>query len=101
MIAEDHLEELTAICRRYGVRRLDLFGSAAAAQSFDSVHSDLDFLVEFGPIEGMGPADQFFGMWEELKQLYGREIDLVTTRSLRNPYFIQSVNRTRRLLYAS
>ncbi len=94
-------DELARLCRKYGVLRLELFGSASRGTDYDPDRSDLDFLVEFAPLNAMGPADQFFGLLEDLKQLFGRDVDLVTIRSLRNPWFIRSVNRTRRLLYAS
>lgn len=98
---QDKHNELVELCRRYAVRALDLFGSAATEEGFDPAESDIDFLVDFESTEEMGPADQYFGLWEELKALFGQEVDLVTTRSLRNPYFIESVNATRRTLYAS
>lgn len=90
--------ELSALCRRHGVRRLDLFGSAATG-TFDPACSDVDFLVEFNE----DPArlfDRYFGLKESLEALYGRPVDLVTAGSLRNPYFIAAVNETRRLVYA-
>ncbi|MSR60493.1 MAG: hypothetical protein EXS05_23105 [Planctomycetaceae bacterium] len=80
---------LVRLCRRYHVRRLDLFGSATRDGQFDESSSDLDFLVEFDPCDAMGPADQDFGLLEALTQLFAREVDLVTARSLRNPYFIK------------
>lgn len=49
----------------------------------------------------MTPADQYFGLLQALEELFGREIDLLTDRSLRNPYFISSVEKTRQLLYAA
>jgi len=100
-IIEKNKRELVRLCQRYHVRRLDIFGSATRNAQFDEATSDLDFLVEFEPTGAMGPADQYFGLLESLTQLFGREVDLVTARSLRNPYFIQSVNETRRTLYAS
>jgi hypothetical protein len=62
MIAEilSHREELEELCRRFHVRRLDLFGSATG-DDFDSERSDLDFLVEFDPRAPGGYADAFFG----------------------------------------
>jgi uncharacterized protein len=103
MIAELHSRrpEIAALCKRFGVKRLDIFGSAVDPAEFDSQTSDLDLLVEFNPSHDLGPADQYFGLLDELRSLLGREIDLVTARSLRNPYFIRSVNRTRQVLYAS
>jgi predicted nucleotidyltransferase len=94
-----HCAELPVLCRRYGVRRLDLFGSAAT-NAFDPQRSDLDFLVEFDD----DPAhlfDRYFGLKESLEALYGRSVDLVTTGSLRNPYFIDAVAQTRRPVYAA
>lgn len=100
-IIGENKRELARLCRRYHVRRLDVFGSATRGAQFDEATSDLDFLVEFEPTRAMGPADQYFGLLESLTQLFGRKVDLVTTRSLRNPYFIRSVNATRRNVYAS
>jgi predicted nucleotidyltransferase len=90
--------ELAALCRRYGVRRLDLFGSATSG-AFDPARSDVDFLVEFDD-DPSRLFDRYFGLKESLAALYGRPVDLVTAGSLRNPYFIAAVNETRRLVYA-
>ncbi len=90
--------ELAALCRRYGVRRLDLFGSAATG-AFDPARSDVDFLVEFDD-DPTRLFDRYFGLEESLETLYGRPVDLVSAGSLRNPYFIASVNATRQLMYA-
>ena len=97
----ENKDALVRFCQRYHVRRLDLFGSAASDAQFDEATSDVDFLVEFQTTDAMGPADQYFGLLESLTQLFGRRVDLVTARSLRNPYFIKSINATRRNLYAS
>jgi predicted nucleotidyltransferase len=90
--------ELSELCRRYGVRRLDLFGSAATG-AFDPARSDIDFLVDFDE-EPAGLFDRYFALKESLEALYGRPVDLVTAGSLRNPHFIAAVNETRRLVYA-
>ncbi len=100
-LLEQKSSELIALCQKYGVRRLEVFGSAACHDEFDPERSDLDFLVDFEPTDAKGPADQYFGLWEDLKELFGRDVDLVTVRSMRNPYFIKAVNETRQLLYAS
>src|SRR3989304_2674621 len=82
------------LCRRYGVARLELFGSAAG-DAFDPQHSDLDFLVEFDA-DSSRLFDRYFGLKESLEALYGRPVDLVAAGSLQNPYFIEAVNKTRR-----
>ena len=92
--------KIDEICARFGVRRLELFGSAATG-SFDPARSDLDFMVEFNPAKGIKPFDQYFGLKEELEGLFGRAVDLVMEGASSNPYFLQSVNKSRRLLYAA
>lgn len=94
-----HAEELAALCRRFAVRRLELFGSAATG-AFNAQRSDLDFIVEFGA-DTSSLFDDYFRLKSALESLYGRPVDLVMAGAMRNPYFIKSVNETRRLLYAA
>ncbi|MGH9816039.1 MAG: nucleotidyltransferase family protein [Candidatus Acidiferrales bacterium] len=96
---EQRRTELEALCRRYNVRRLDVFGSAAASKQRPG-QSDLDLLVEFGPFPPGAYADAYFGLMESLEALYGRPVDLVVASAIRNPYFLQAVERTKVLLYA-
>lgn len=90
--------ELARLCRSHHVRRLDLFGSAAAGR--DRPGSDLDFLVEFEPME-QGYSDNYFDLLESLERLFARPVDLVVANAIRNPYFRQSVEKTRTVLYAA
>jgi len=94
------LAEITALCRKFHVRRLDLFGSAARG-TFDAARSDLDFVVTFEELHPVALADDWFGLREGLEALFGRPVDLLTDRSIRNPYLRESVERTRRTLYAA
>jgi predicted nucleotidyltransferase len=99
-VLAEHRTELEALCCRYSVRRLELFGSAATGLERTG-GSDLDFLVEFGPLPHGGYADAYFGLLESLEALYGRPVDLVVASAIRNPFFRQSVEQTRTLLYAA
>lgn len=92
--------ELEALCRRHGVRRLELFGSAARGELRPG-ESDLDFLVEFAPLPPGTYADAYFGLLESLEKLFGRKVDLVVASAIRNPYFRRSVEQTKILLYAA
>jgi predicted nucleotidyltransferase len=90
-IVERSRSAIIELCRRFGVRRLDLFGSAAT-ERFDPDRSDLDFLVEFEePFIG-GFSSPYFGLLKALQDLFQRDIDLVLERNLINPY------RRRRIL---
>ena len=96
-----HREELRALCRRFHVRRLEVFGSAARGDDFNRARSDIDFLVEFEPLQPGAYVDAFFDLKEELERLFGRTVDLVSDASIRNRYFRQSVERSKALLYAA
>ena len=89
--------EIQDLCRRYGVRKLELFGSASTG-NFRS-DSDLDFLVEFEPLPNY--SDRYFGLLESLEQLFNRPVDLVVATAIKNPYFQESVEKTKALLYAA
>lgn len=99
-LIEQNRAAIEELCRKFHVKRLELFGSAAT-EAFDQDVSDLDFLVEFGSSPAVSRADQYFGLLEALKALFRRDVDLVTVNSLRNPYFIRAVNDTRLPLYAA
>src|SRR5216683_2005863 len=92
--------EVSELCGRYGVKRLELFGSAAT-DAFDSNRSDLDFLVEFLPEQDLGPwLRHYFDFQAELARLFARPVDLVLTAAVKNPHFRRELERTRTLLYA-
>lgn len=94
-----HTEAIASLCKRFHVRRLDLFGSAASESM--RADSDFDFLVEFDPLLADGYADTYFGLQEGLQALLNAPVDLVVASAIRNPYFRQSVERSRALLYAA
>ena len=97
---DPHRAELVSLCRRYHVVRLELFGSAVTGRS-RAGGSDLDFLVEFEPRPPCGYADAYFGLLESLELLFDRPVDLVVDSAITNPYFRQSVDETRALVYAA
>ncbi len=75
-------EELIALCRRYDVARLAVFGSAARGTGFDPTRSDADFLIEFKPGSALPPLERFLGLAEALERLLGRPVDLVERKAL-------------------
>jgi uncharacterized protein len=99
-LVQQRQEQLANLCRRFHVRRLELFGSAATPR-FDPETSDLDFLIAF---EDLGPgqyADNYFGLLEALEELFQRPVDVVVSSAITNPYFLQAIESTRTLLYAA
>jgi predicted nucleotidyltransferase len=99
-VIEQHRPRIAALCRKYGLRRLDLFGSAASG-SFDPKSSDIDFFYEFDPADQNRLADRFFDFQRELESLLGVKVDLVSANDATNPYFLQVANQHRLTLYAA
>lgn len=97
-LVDDKKPEIVALCRRFGIRRLDLFGSAATG-AFDPERSDLDFVVDLGSYDD-AIADRYLDFAEALEALFGRSVDLITERSIRNPYLRFQVDTQRVRIYA-
>ena len=95
-----HRVQLAAACQTFGVRKLEVFGSAASTE-FDPEHSDIDLLVDFDLSGDDDLFGRYFGLNEALEQLFACKVDLVMVGALKNPYFVESVNRSRRPVYAS
>ena len=97
----DNKKQIEDLCRLYNVSRLEVFGSAARASDFDMTSSDADFLVEFFKPSKLPPLEEYIGFRDELKQLLGRSVDLVESRSIRNPYLRKSIDESRELVFAA
>src|SRR6516162_8679725 len=98
---EEKRDALAGLCRRYGVARPEVFGSAARGADFDPKRSAFAFLVEFNQQSDLSPLKQFVGFAEALEGLLGRPVDLVQLSAVRNPYLRAAINRSRRLVYGS
>lgn len=94
----DHASEVRELCLRYGVTRLEAFGSSVTGAFTDS--SDLDFLVEFDDADTGSLFDRYFDLRDALIALFGREVDLVEIRAIRNPRFLDVIASSRRVIYA-
>lgn len=92
-------DQMVALCRAVGAKRLDAFGSAVR-EDFDPARSDIDFIVELDAATPEDYAESYFTLKEGLEDLFGRPVDLVTERSLTNPYFRDRVARQRQTVYA-
>ena len=100
-IVEERRTEVAALCEKYGVKRLDLFGSAAG-EGFDPEASDLDFVVSFEEQDPPNLFHRYFGLTEDLQDLFRRDVDLVMEGALeKSPRFARNVEKSRVLLYGS
>ena len=96
-IVDRNIEELKRLCIMYNVEKMYLFGSAL--NSNFNKESDIDLLVKFKFIELSKYFDNYMGFKENLEKLFGREVDLVEEQTLRNPILINSINKSKELIY--
>ena len=89
---KNKMDEIKIICANRKVRELSLFGSAI--DNCVTPPKDLDFAVEFLPASPVLHADNYFGLLEDLEDLYGLPVDLIEIRAIRNPYFLKSFRET-------
>jgi predicted nucleotidyltransferase len=98
-LIERRRDAILDLCRKYGVERLELFGSAAT-DAFDPDRSDVDFIVDFPPDYDFGPwLTRFQELEESLAALLGRDVDLVMTSALHNRWFNREAAKTRTVIY--
>ena len=98
-----HKDAIAALCRRFGVTRLEVFGSAARGEDFDPARSDVDLLVEFTP-EARFDFAGFAYLKDALEALFGRRVDLVDRPAIeksRNPIRRRSILGDARVVFAA
>ncbi|MCI5123435.1 MAG: hypothetical protein D3925_02905 [Candidatus Electrothrix sp. AR5] len=90
-------EELKKICASYRVKHLLSFGSVNTDRF--GPDSDIDLLVKFDSSDYSDPFDRYFGLREQLEDLFGRPVELIFEKKFDNPYFLEAVNETKRMIY--
>ena len=99
-LLENKRAAIAQACARFGVARLDVFGSALR-DDFRPGQSDLDLLVEFGAMHPHDLVDAYFGLLDELRGVLAVEIDLVMVDAVKNRFIAADIERTREILYAA
>ena len=98
-LIELNMDKIVALCKKYKVAKLWVFGSILTTRFND--RSDVDFIVEFDSdrLDILDYADNFFDFIHSIEDVVKRKIDMVVDSSIRNPYFRKEVNDTRRLIW--
>ncbi|MFH1379559.1 MAG: nucleotidyltransferase domain-containing protein [bacterium] len=93
----NYKDKLNAVCSKFNLKKLDLFGSAATSKF--GPNSDIDFLVEFNDEHKVNLFDKYFDLKDELHNIFQRSVDIVIEHSVRNPFFKKRINKTRKPIY--
>ncbi len=94
---ESYTPEIIKLCKEHKVKSLHAFGSVLT-ESFNK-ESDIDLIVDFSNIEVEDYADNYFDLKFSLQDIFKRQVDLLEEKAIKNPYFRQSVNQQRQLVY--
>ena len=98
-LIELNLQRIIDLCRKHKVKTLAVFGSILTDRFNDQ--SDVDLLVNFDTTdhEKWDYVTNYFDFQEALEKIFGRKVDLVVEKGLKNKYFIANVNRTKQMIY--
>ncbi len=97
-LIEKHKKELIAISKALKISKLYIFGSSVSGNFNDD--SDIDFLISFADSLTIDEyTENYFKLQYKLRELFKRDIDIVTERTLSNPFFIESINESKQLIY--
>jgi uncharacterized protein len=97
-LIEKNRRKINALCEKYNVNRLFVFGSIVTG-TFAQNKSDIDLFVELQPLHVFERGQSLIELWDQLEKLFGCKIDLVTDQPIRNPYFLSELEKTKLLIY--
>ncbi|MBN8653229.1 MAG: nucleotidyltransferase domain-containing protein [Cytophagales bacterium] len=96
-INETYKRQIQELCKNYKVRSLYSFGSVNTSRF--SPDSDVDLLVDFKIEDPLEYADNYFNLKFELEKIFNRQIDLLESKAIKNPFLLASIDRTKVLVY--
>jgi predicted nucleotidyltransferase len=99
MFLEKYISEIIILCQKNKVKSLYVFGSVLTDKFNDS--SDIDLIVDIDSIDPLEYSDYYFNLKFALEELLRRQIDLLESRALKNPYLLENIDNSKSLLYAS
>ncbi len=94
-----HINDINKLCYNHSVKSLYVFGSVLT-ENFNS-ESDIDFLVDFLPVNSKEYADNYYDLKYSLELVLNRKIDLLEEIAIKNPYFLQSIQNRKQIIYGN
>lgn len=93
-----NLSLFSDICKNHGIKSLYAFGSSVTEQ-FNPQRSDIDLLVEMEDMDPLEKGEKLLSLWDKLEDFFQRKVDLLTRKSLKNPFLLENIDKTKILLY--
>mgnify|MGYP006285994141 CR=1 FL=1 len=97
---DERQDEIAAACRQYYIERLFIFGSAIR-EDFKAGESDIDLLVEFGPMDVTKKFHVYLDAREAFRRIFKADVDLVMRGAVKNKIIAREIDSTMKLIYAA
>jgi uncharacterized protein len=97
MYLESYINQINKLCEDHKVKQLFAFGSVLETRFSES--SDIDLVVDFQTADPLDYAENYFALKFSLQELLERPIDLLEQKAIQNKYLLQSINKSKRLIY--
>lgn len=94
---ETYMEQIQRLCENYKVRTLYSFGSVNSSRF--TKESDIDLMVEFETNDPFEYSDNYFDLKFELEKILNREIDLLESKAIKNPFLRENIDKSKILIY--
>ena len=95
MKIEDLNINFNGICPKYGILKVEVFGSFARGDA--GINSDIDLIVKFDGLNNL--VDRYFGFKNEVEAISNRPVEVLPDKKFKNPIFEKNVNRDRKIIY--
>lgn len=96
---EDLRQELPSICEKHRIAYVDAFGSIARSEQTEN--SDIDLIIEFSEPRQDKISARFFGFLHDLEDRFQNKVDLLTEKSIQNPFLKKKINQDRIRIYGN
>ena len=96
-LIENDIQKIVALCKKYKVGKLFVFGSILTSRFNDD--SDVDLVVDFDKVTLEEYADNYFDFKYALEKLFGRDVDLLEDKAIRNPILRRNIDNSKQLIY--
>ena len=96
-LIQNHNKEITNLCKLHKVKSLYAFGSVLTERF--NTESDVDLIVDFQPLDVLDYSDNYYNLKFSLEDIFNRNVDLLEEKAIRNPYFLKTLNKNKKLIY--
>ena len=96
-LIENYIKDITELCKTHKVKSLYAFGSVLT-DKFNN-ESDIDLIVDFKQLDVLDYGDNYYDLKFSLQKMFKRNVDLLEQKALKNPYFIETLNQNKKLIY--